>query len=159
MKRDITQSLESNMLHAFGLMDRFVEVCPDDVWVENFGGWPVWQQVYHAFAAMGFFLRAADAPEETPPFGAVESSLRVVASGVAGKAELKEYIARAKEAAGAYASALDDAALDRPNEGFSARMNRTTTHAGVLSLIAAHTMYHLGACDAALRQRGLAGVF
>lgn len=159
MGRDITQSLEGNILHAFNLMEHFVEVCPEDIWADSFGGWPIWQQVYHSFAAMGFFLRGVDAPEETPPFGTVESSLRVVATRVTGKAELKGYIAQTKGMAAAYAAALDDGVLNLPNEGFSARMNKTITHAGTLSLIAAHTMYHLGSCDAALRQRGLPGVF
>ena len=35
MARVITQSLEGNIKHAFGLLDKFMEVCPDDIWAKK----------------------------------------------------------------------------------------------------------------------------
>ena len=159
MARVITQSLEGNIKHAFGLLDKFMEVCPDDIWAKKFGGWPVWQQVYHALSAVDFFIRDMDAPEQAALFGEEESNLSVSAKSTAGKAELIAMSADAQRRIDEYVASLDDESLAQNNAGLSARMSIPTTHAGALALITAHTLYHLGSCDAALRERGLPGVF
>lgn len=155
----ITQNLEGNIKHVYGLLNKFMDVCPDDIWAKKFGGWPVWQQVYHALAAVDFFIRPLEAPEETPLFGGEEASLSVCAKTTAGKDQLKAYAAKAEERINSYIAGLDDTKLAQSNAGLTARMGMPATHAGTLSLIAAHTLYHLGSCDAALRERGIPGVF
>lgn len=155
----IVQSLEGNIRHAFNLLDKFVEVCPEDLWAQKFGGWPVWQQVYHALSALDFFIRPLDAPEEAPPFGEKEAGLDISAAAAAGKAQLKAYAQKMYQQADAYIASLDDAALAQSHTGLAARLGMPSTHADALCLMAAHTLYHLGGCDAALRERGLPGVF
>ena len=159
MSAIITQSLDGNIKHVFGLLDKFMEVCPEDIWAKKFGGWPVWQQIYHALSAVDFFLRTLDAPEETPLFGGEEANLSVSAKITAGKNELLAYAAKAQERVNAYVAGLDDETLAQSNAGLTARLGMPVTHAGTLSLIAAHTLYHLGSCDAALREHGIPGVF
>ena len=155
----IVQSLEGNVQHAFSLLDKFIEVCPEDLWAQKFGGWPVWQQIYHALTAIDFFIRPLDAPEEAPPFGEKEASLDASAANTIGKIQLKAYAEKMYQQAAAYIASLDDAAMAQNNAGLAARIGMPSTHANALCLIAAHTLYHLGSCDAALRERGLAGVF
>ena len=159
MAGTITQSLEGNVQHAFSLLDKFVEVCPEDLWAQKFGGWPVWQQVYHALAAIDFFIRPLDAPEETPPFGDKEASLDANAANTVGKAQLKAYAEKMYQQAAAYIASLDDAALAQNHAGLAAHIGMPATHASALCLMTAHTLYHVGSCDAALRERGLPGVF
>ena len=155
----IVQSLEGNIRHAFSLLDKFVEVCPEDLWAQKFGGWPVWQQVYHALTALDFFIRPLDAPEEALPFGEKEAGLDISAANAVSKAQLKAYAEKMYQRVDAYIASLDDAALAQSHAGLAARLGMPSTHANALCLIAAHTLYHLGGCDAALRERGLAGVF
>lgn len=159
MAKIITQSLDGNIKHTFGLLDKFMEVCPDDIWAKKFGGWPVWQQVYHALAAVDFFIRNLDAPAEAALFGEEESNLSVSAKATAGKAELKAMSADVQRRIDEYVASLDDEKLAQNSAGLSDRLGMPTTHAGALSLVAAHTLYHLGSCDAALREQGLSGVF
>lgn len=159
MTKIITQGLESNIKMTFSLLDKFIEVCPTDIWAKKFGGWPVWQQVYHALAAVDFFIKDLDEPSETALFGEEEANLSVSAKVTVDKAELKTLSAKMQRRISEYAASLTDAALTQNNAGLSARMNMPTTHASTLSLIAAHTLYHLGSCDAALREHGLSGVF
>ena len=146
-------------MHAFGLASEFVKVCPEDVWGRKFGGWPVWQQLFHSFASLDFFLRPAGAGEEPPLFEAGVAELKKTPAETPAKQVLQDFITKAQAKVSGYVAGLDDAALSQKNEGLSARFDRDVTHAFTLSLIASHTMYHLGACDAALRESGKPGVF
>jgi uncharacterized damage-inducible protein DinB len=159
MSRIITQSLEGNIMRAFSLANEFVKVCPEDIWGMKFGGWPVWQQIFHPFASLDFFLRAADEHPESPLFEPGVAELKKTLLEPPAKLLIKEYVEKAQERVREYIAGLDDTALAAKHEGLSARFGRDMTQASALGLIAAHTMYHLGACDAALREQGLPGVF
>lgn len=159
MTKIITESLQGNIQHAFQLMDAYIETCPDKVWAKKFGTWPVWQQYYHAFTAIAFFLQQPGDPEETPPIAPLVGGLKEIATETPDKKVIKSYAQNMQAKALKYASELDDAALCLKNEGLSARFGRDISHAGTLALIASHTLYHLGSCDAALRENGIPGVF
>lgn len=159
MSKIITQSLEGGILHAFGLANEFLKVCPDTIWAKKFGSWPVWQQMFHAFSAIDFFLRPSDASPEVSPFGEGVGDLKEPAQNTPAKAEVQDYIEKAQARVRDYIAGLDDAALGSNHVGLSARFGRDVTHAATLALIASHTMYHLGCCDAALRENGIPGVF
>ena len=159
MTKILVASLEGGIRHAFGLSDDFLKHCPDAVWGKKFGGWPVWQQFFHAFSALDFFLRGATDESEAPLFAPGVSELKHSLPTPPAKAQIKDYVEKAQTRTLRYVAGLDDAALAEKNEGLSARMGRDMTHAATLALIASHTMYHLGACDAALREQGLPGVF
>jgi hypothetical protein len=159
MSNAIVQSLNGNLQFTFSLVDKFLESCPDDIWKAKFGGWPVWQQIYHAFTSVDFFLRPPEAPMEATPCDPDANSLKSSPAQAPDTGDLRDFIVKAQARVALYASTLDDDALALKNDGPSARMGREMSHAAVLSLINAHIMYHLGACDAALRERGLPGVF
>jgi len=159
MSRIITQSLEGNIMRAFTLANEFVNVCPEDVWGMKFGGWPVWQQIFHPFAVLDFFLRAPHEHPEPPLFEPGVAELKKEPLDPPAKLLIKEYFEKNQERTRQYIANLDDSALATKHEGLSTRFGRDMTQASALSLIAAHVMYHLGACDAALREQGHPGVF
>lgn len=159
MSRVIVQSLEGGIRHAFGLSNEFVKVCPGDLWGKKFAAWPVWQQLFHSFASVDFFLRAAGAAEEPPLFQPGVAELKETPLDVPAKLLVQEFMEKAQKRVLDFAATLDDASLGLKHEGLSSRAGREFTNAGVLALIASHTMYHLGCCDAALRDQGLPGVF
>jgi hypothetical protein len=145
---------------ACGLLERYLEICPDTVWNEKSGGWPVWQQFYHAVSAFTFFVSPEGAPPAPLSFSPQVTQLLDVAEGPGmSKADAGELLASRKSAVKAYIDGLTDADLPEKHVGLSARMGNDTTHAQVLGLLAAHTLYHLGSCDAALRNHGLEGAF
>ena len=80
------------------------------------------------------------------------------------KKDVLEYAARMKAKADAYIHALRDADLPNVNQGLTARIKAfgrslEFSHSQTLAMLSGHTMYHLGSCDAALREHGLKGVF
>jgi len=161
MSNELVKSVMGPVETSFALLKKFIEVCPENIWAEKTGGWPVWQQVYHVVGAVNFFILGVDeqpqgpAPLTSPEVGGLKE--------VAAEAVSKEKVAAALEAAqdqvAKFAASLSDADLIKKNEGIFARAKMDMTFAGTITLLAGHNFYHLGSCDAALRNHGLEGVF
>ena len=149
--------------HAYGLMLRFIEVCPDDIWGKKFGGWPVWQQVYHALGSCQMGLRDGEMPEQglyPPEVGMLDS----IPDKAPTKNYVLEYATRLKTRADAYLNTLKDADLPGINQRLTNRMKdkgmqHEFSHSQTLAMLSGHLLYHLGSCDTALREHGLKGVF
>ena len=76
-----------------------------------------------------------------------------------GKTALRDYAATVKARVDNWIAGLEDADLARTNVVLSAKLGRETSYAATLVMLASHTDYHIGSCDAALRNHGLPGVF
>ena len=160
MSRAIVAELENPYQRAWSLMCQFMDVCPDEIWAETNGGWPVWQQVAHTVAVLNFFILENDddtfvpAPAELGVLMLKEQGQQVVS-----KEAMKAYGAAVKAAVDARVARLTDADLTRIQERVSKKIGRELSYGAVMVMLASHTMYHLGSCDAALRNHGLPGVF
>ncbi len=160
MSRAIVAELESPYQRAWGLMCQFMDVCPDEIWAETNGGWPVWQQVAHTVAVLNFFILENDDDTFVPApaeFGVL--MLKEQGQQVVSKEAMKAYGAAVKAAVDARVAKLTDADLTRVQERVSKKIGRELTYGAVMVMLASHTTYHLGSCDAALRDHGLPGVF
>jgi len=158
MSQTIVNALKGSIDYSFDLLNQFIDVCPDDLWGEKNGGWLVWQQVYHSISAVDFFI-AYDGEKEPPLAKEGVADLDEVADTVVSKEKIKAACVAARERLSQYVASLKDEDLPKRNEGVFARSQWEVTHAGTLSLLAGHNLYHLGSCDAALRNRGLKGIF
>lgn len=161
MLHEIVSALKAPIDQSFGMLNQFIDVCPENIWVETSGGWPIWQQVYHTVTAVGFFAAPANAG---PPQTLVDEqfcALRAKAPDniVITREEMKKALAQALQDIEALLANLNDSELTTRNEGLYARAKFELTMAGTLSMLAGHTLYHLGSCDAALRNHGIRGVF
>jgi len=159
MSQDIVKALRGPVETSFTLLGTFIDACPDDLWGEKKGGWPVWQQIYHAIGAVYFFIEMPG--EAAPPSLASHGvgALSEVATEVVGKAEIREALDAAQVLVNKFLAGLDDGDLVKRNEPLFAKAKFEMSLAGTISMVSAHTLYHLGSCDAALRERGLPGVF
>lgn len=160
MSRDIVNAAQGSYRHAISLFDRFVEVCPDAVWNEKSGGWPVWQHMVHVLTAMDFFVRdEGEEPIPCPVDADTGRLVRVAEGSPLSRESLNTYALAVKARADAFIQALTDADLAMKREAVSKGMGRDMSNVAVLGLLADHIFYHLGYGDAALRNNGLAGVF
>ena len=159
MSNAIVTAQKGNFDFTFSLVMQFIDICPDAIWRENFGGWPVWQQLYHGFAATNYFVLDAGAQGNAGPCPAGETLSAAADCAAPSKDDMKAYANAIKDSADAWIGKLDDAALAQRHEGASSRMKRDMSNAGIMVLLSGHLLYHLGGCDAALRQHGLKGVF
>ena len=78
---------------------------------------------------------------------------------VVSKEAMQAYGKSVKAAVDARLAALSDADLTKVQERVSKKIGRDLTCRPPLPCAASHTTYHLGSCDAALRDHGLPGVF
>lgn len=159
MSRAIVENQRGSFDFAFSLIQQFMDVCPDVIWNKKFGGWPIWQQVYHALNAVDFFTSAPGAERVKGLVSPDVASLMAQGETPISKSDMKEFAARIKSAADGYMEALTDAGMAEVAEGATKRMGRETRHATVMALMVGHILYHLGSCDAALRENGMKGVF
>jgi uncharacterized damage-inducible protein DinB len=147
-------SLKGPIDRSFGLINQYIDACPENIWAEKSGGWPVWQQVFHALDAVAFFTGMN---EGIPALDA--DGLKHVAAKTVAKADVRKAMAAAQATVEKYVGALTDADLTKRNEAVYKAAEWDINHAFTLSMLAAHNLYHLGSCDAALRNHGLEGVF
>lgn len=159
MSQNLVKSLSGMAEYSFHLLEQFIDTCPDDLWAEKKGGWPIWQQVSHAIGSVDFFIEVPGEVLPPPLVSAEVGSLKSVATETVSKADMKAALKSARGRVDKFAAALNDEDLPKRNESLFAKTEMDLTLAYTLSLIGAHTLYHLGSCDAALRDRGLPGVF
>ncbi len=160
MSQAIVQHLKGPYDRTLGMLEQYLEVCPDAVWTKTFAAWPVWRQWYHVFASLDFFTRQEGGADTPAPLAPEAGNLSAEYTGPAlTKEQAKAYLAAAKKTGDAYFAGLTDATLTDRNEGLSARLNTELSHAVTASMLSGHASYHLGCCDAALREAGLKGVF
>ena len=160
MSRDIVAALEQPYQRAWGLLAQFMEVCPDPIWAETNGGWPVWQQAAHAIAVLNFFILETDEQAFLPaPADLGVLMLKEQGKTVVSKETMQAYGKAVKAEVDARLAVLSDADLTKVQERVSKKIGRELTYAAMMVMLASHTTYHVGSCDAALRDHGLPGVF
>lgn len=158
MSRTLTGAAAVPFAHAWSLLEAYVDACPEGVWEETHGGWPVWQQVLHAVTVLDFFA-CGDKPLLPAPAPQEVLMLSVQGKEQVDKAGLRAYMAAVRARVDAWLAELDDVALSVKDDRLSAALGFEVSAMWVLVMLAAHTQYHLGSCDAALRDHGLPGVF
>ena len=154
----VTESLKANFDQGWGLLMQEIEVCPETVWGKKGGGFVFWQQIYHCCWAVDLFTLPKDGTPEPAPWGEDVAGFKAEPKKTPSKAELKAYAAKMKARADAWIAALNDAALTQLNEGLSARWGSPMNNAMALALMSGHSSYHVGSCDAILRDNGGKGV-
>lgn len=160
MANPIIETCRSEFERMFTRVKKFIEVCPDDLWAGKSGGFYVWQQVYHTLAHFEFFSsRENEAPHPLPfPMPVIMFESAVVPFAPS-KTEMLVFAEEMASRARAYMDNLSPYEIFAPNPAFSAIVERPVNHLVGLIKFTAHTAYHLGCCDALLRERGLPGVY
>ncbi len=159
MRKTTVTALTKPIFLAHSMLGQFIEACPDDLWTQTFGGWPVWQQVYHVYSAYDYFTLQKNGTPLSPLCPDNVAGLQTPGTRPLSKDQIKAFAEGAKKQAEAYIATLDDDALTAINEGFSSRRDMEFDNAATLVMLAGHTLYHLGTFDAGLRERGLQGIF
>ena len=158
--RDIVTASEAPFRYAWQLVNEYMKVCPDNVWAAKNGGYPVWQQMLHAIWVVDALFVCDKFPTALPVPADMDTLLfKKVGEGVVSKAAVQEYAGKVIERVDSWLAALTDADLPKKNEALSAKLGKDFTMAGTLIAMAAHTQYHIGSCDSALRDNGLQGVY
>ena len=157
--RDVVASMESYYERGMGFLFRLIEECPDELWGKKGGGFFFWQQLYHAFYCVNYFLLPAGSELPEKPYGRAVAMLSETIDTVPSKDEIREYGREMKANADAWIASLEDGALGNRHDGMSERRKTELNNASVLTSLCGHNMYHVGCLDSVLRENGLKGVY
>lgn len=158
MSRETVIALQGPFEHSWGLLNAYMDVCPDHVWSERNGGWPIWQQMAHALAVVDFFIKGK-ADFLPMPCDLDTLMLKTQGCDVVDKPAMRAYALTVKARADSWWAGLADADLPVTDAVISGILGRPVSAAAVAVMLSSHSQYHLGSCDAALRDHNLPGVF
>lgn len=145
---------------SYKMLLEMIEVCPDDMWTKINGGFPFWQQIYHASYWLDFWLREAyDGSEfrsmifdESTSFE-LNKEVKVFKSYLT-KEQLKEYLMKIHLKTERIFEKLNDVLLVTP----IIKDKNDYTYSDVIMGQIRHIMYHVGHCNSILRNNGLLAV-
>ena len=107
MPNQTVTALSASFGISFSLLKQFIKICPKNIWEENFGGWPIWQQVYHALDAVNFFVLGSGLPASNPPLPQEVGSLDIPGENILGQEEMLHYANEMEEKGKAFLSSLN----------------------------------------------------
>ena len=149
----LVNSLKTQLLISFSMLERIIEVCPDELWNKKVSGYVFWQQLIHAFAGVHGWLRD-DKLEVMPPFSIfngkkIYSEFENDPEIMLSKADVISLKDEAKETMEKWFTGKNDEWLKKPFAIF--KFNNFDNIAGQIR----HIMYHAGHCEAILRENGV----
>ena len=125
-----------------------VETCPDDVWADLDGDWPVGQHVLHATYFFDRWMRADDMPFTPPAFVDVDVAEMERTGDPVDRLPLRGYLADVHARAVGMLGRLSDEALTVDIEANGEVKSVADVTIGQIR----HLMYHAGCVSSILRQ-------
>ena len=151
MERNVTNVVEQTINSQLALVEADIKNCPDNLWEEKCGGDPYWRQLYHLLCGMRVMLNF---PEDAPPqFPLPEEAGRLQGAVITephGKDIILKFLEDTKNYLSDYFKRLNDNMLFAETDFYG----RTLPLLAVLLISSGHILYHVGVCDAALREKG-----
>ncbi|MDR2141376.1 MAG: DinB family protein [Deltaproteobacteria bacterium] len=158
MATAMTDTLLKIVDDYFGVQEKFLAACPEDLWAETFANWPIWQYFWHVLWINDRFLPGP--PVANPAGGTQELALfQAKSPKPLAKAEVAKLWLEQKPRTEAFVKSLTDATLYQRNEDVFKLIAVDWTNVVSVIKLHSHAFYHLGTFDAALRQRGLPGIY
>lgn len=143
----------------FSLIEKQIDVCPDSLWKQNAGGYPFWQQMLHVIACVELYaLQEGEASRQTRYDESVVMLSRLPQKEMS-KEDMRSLACDMKELAHAFIASQTTASLTARHSRMSRLLGTDRTNQHALIGLVRHACYHLGCCDALLREHGFSGVY
>jgi hypothetical protein len=135
------------------MLERIIEICPDDLWNTKKSGFIFWQQVIHVLSWMNACMR--DGKMKPLPFSDfngknIYPDFENIPEIMLTKSEIIECCKATKEIAKKCFSGKDDNWLKLPWE-----KHNKVTNFDMLESSIKHLIYHIGHCEAVFRENGI----
>lgn len=144
----ILKSAKTQFDLSFSMLEKMIEMCPEDLWNEKKGGFVFWQQLLHAFTGTNFWLRTEN-KDFVEPFAdrKVYPELNQDPESNLTKKEISEYKDVVKGIAEAFFDEKDDEWLVSESVVYNKLKNLD-----VIFMQIRHLQYHVGHCNSILRE-------
>jgi hypothetical protein len=146
--------LERNLNPALDMLAKMMDYCPEELWLETRGGFPFWQQVYHAYESMDWWMTRDHEHYQTPDFGKdITADLDQTCTGYLTRAEMARYAQELRIKVVEFFREMNDATLLAPYHD-----NSPDSNCDMILCQIRHLQYHIGHCNSILREQGLTAV-
>jgi hypothetical protein len=145
--------LKNHFFWSFSLLEKVIEICPEELWNSKKSGFMLLQHLLHIFAGVYVFLRNEklnDYPFYEINGQKIHFEFEKVPEIILTKEDVIKYCNEAKEIAEIWFSEKDDEWLKSPYTNYSELTNFEKTE-GIIN----HMMYHIGYCDSIFRESGM----
>lgn len=156
---NISVIMNRNFISSLNMLDKIIDICPDDLWVAINGAFPFWQQVYHTLECVDYWFRehynsiydnemkkAWDTTKNVT--SELNEDIRIF-DDILEKSELKEYLWRVFQKTDMFFDKLNNSNIILP----IAENNSDFTYLDVIDMQIRHVMYHVGHCICILRSQ------
>jgi len=149
----ILHSLKTQLLISFSMLEKIIEICPDELWNKKGSGYVFWQQLVHAFAGTHGWLKE-EKLEIMPPFSTfngkkIYSEFENDPEIMLTKTDVIQLCNETKETIEKWFNGKDDNWLKMPFAVF--KINNFDNIVGQIR----HIMYHVGHCEAIFRENDI----
>jgi len=145
----LTEHLKKHLDLSLQMLVDVIRVCPDHLWSVKVSGFVFWQQIYHVLSGLLFWTRK-EGGEFTEPFQDRKLFPELDGEPVSSisKSEMKALANRAKMQIEDFFDRTVDSWIKQNNVIYPKLLN-----IDVIEMQIRHIQYHVGHCDAALRER------
>lgn len=143
----------------YELLEKQIEICPPELWTKKAGGYIFWQQIYHTISCVELFSFPEHDPNRPSKFCPEVAMFIKEPENAISKRELQELATEMKILAHSFMNTLNLNSLTLPHQNMSVVLGKELSIQNALIASIRHTCYHLGCCDAILREHGLKGVY
>ena len=154
MGREIIDRLHIHFNLSYKMLETHIGNCPDELWDVKAGGFVFWQQLLHAVTGLKFWTR----PEKgdfIEPFSErnVYPELEKAPEGHVSKSEMRALFDETMRQVDGFFGDKDDEWLFADNAIYGKLKNFD-----IVEMQIRHIQYHVGHCNAILRERDLPAV-
>ena len=150
-------SLENQFFLSFSMLEKIIEICPNELWNSKKSGFVFWQQLFHTFYYVRFWFRDENS-EVNDPYKDLKlyPELEKEPENLLTKSNMINFCKETKEIAKNWFKGKDDDWLklfffkNPPYKNLEKLKNNDV----IVDQIR-HLMYHVGHCDAIFRENGI----
>ncbi|MDR2503428.1 MAG: DinB family protein [Deltaproteobacteria bacterium] len=157
----VIQCFKAEFERFWAMLEKQAEICPEKLWGQKAGGYVFWQQIWHTIACAEMFI--TEDPAGKLPL--MEKYSRDVVmfnqtlEPAPDKTEILAEAGRIKTRVLDYYDGMRTADLEREHPSMTRRLGRPQSKQNAALALIRHCAYHVGCCDAVLREHGLKGVY
>jgi hypothetical protein len=150
-REELIGILTRHLEPCIGMLEEIVDDCPDELWVMDQKGAPIWRHVYHTVVGIDFWFRGSknDAFDFLTFGKSVEPDLEKPSRDRLTRKELKRCIARTRVKLSAFVKTVHGEGLCSKSE-----LTEVFTKADLLLMQIRHFQHHIGYCNALMRSNG-----
>jgi hypothetical protein len=150
---DLKEVLTRHFAPSLAMLERIIAQCPNELWNEVNGGFPFWQQIFHAYESIDYWIRKTEDDYQEPKYDKdVTFDLDKTCTDFLTKEEIITYAKKIREKVEKYFMDLEGQNLLKSDN------NNKFSHYDIMLCQIRHIQYHIGHCNAILRQNNYKAV-